>query len=95
MKTVSLALPMLILSLGLTSLAHAEDINKDKHAHMKEVDTNNDGKISFEEFKAQHEKHMTERFKKIDTNADGFLDDAERKAAHEKMRAWRKEHQSK
>lgn len=94
MKTLLLALPIVLLFSSLTSIVQAEEASKDKQAHFKEVDTNNDGKISFEEFKLQHEKHMSERFKKIDTNSDGFIDEAERKSAHEKMRAWRKEHQS-
>lgn len=91
MKTMILTSTLLISFLGFYTLAHAEEDFKNKEAHFREADTNNDGKISFDEFKVQHEKHMSERFKKVDANGDGYIDEAERKAAHEKMRALRKE----
>ena len=62
------------------------------HGEMfKEADTNHDGKLSYDEFKAAHEKHMEERFKKMDTNGDGFVDETEMKAGHEEMREKMKE----
>jgi hypothetical protein len=65
-----------------------------KHDHGKwetKADTNQDGKISFDEYKAARDQHMQERFKRKDTNNDGFIDEAERNAAKEK---WRSHHQA-
>ena len=65
-----------------------------KHDHGKwetKADTNQDGKISFDEYKAAREQDMQERFKRKDTNNDGFIDKAERNAAKEK---WRAHHQT-
>ena len=45
----------------------------ERHQRMKEADTNEDGKVSFEEFKAARVKHMEEMFKRLDRNKDGFL----------------------
>ena len=51
-----------------------------------EADVNNDGKVSYEEFKAAREKHMEEHFKRRDTNGDGFIDANEKKSAREGMK---------
>ncbi len=45
---------------------------------LKKLDTNNDGKISLEEWKASPRSqkdpaHAEEMFKKLDTNHDGFI----------------------
>jgi hypothetical protein len=40
---------------------------------IKEMDADKDGKVTFEEFKAFHDKHMKERFDRLDTNGDGVL----------------------
>ena len=75
------------LSVFGAGLAFAERDEGREHQDMfKEADTNNDGKVSYEEFKIQHEKHMEEMFKMLDTNGDGFIDETEKKAGHDKMR---------
>lgn len=51
------------------------------------ADANNDGKVSFEEFKAARIKHMEEHFKRRDLNNDGFIDADEKKAARERRKA--------
>lgn len=75
-----------IAAVGALQVGNAFANHEMGHGEMfKEADTNGDGKVSLDEFKAMHEKHMLERFKKLDTNGDGFIDEAERKAAHDEM----------
>ncbi|HTM82139.1 EF-hand domain-containing protein [Asticcacaulis sp.] len=45
-------------------------------ADLKRLDTDKDGKVSFDEFSAPMKAH----FARMDTNKDGFLDEAELKA---------------
>lgn len=59
--------------------------------HKMDADTNKDGKISRDEFRAAHEKRSDAMFKRMDTNGDGFIDQNEKKAAGEKMHE-RREH---
>jgi hypothetical protein len=85
---------------------HAEDASPtpgatphpDRMSHMMKADTNHDGKISHDEFRAASEKRSEEHFKRMDTNGDGFIDEAEKHAAFEKMREhrkeWREKHQN-
>ena len=91
-KYVLTALSVLC-TFGLTN-AQAHDMQpQDKmRAAFEQADTNQDGKISAEEFRIAHEKRGEEMFKKMDANGDGFIDEAERKAFHEKMREHRDEH---
>ena len=75
-----------IAAVGVLQAGSAFANHEMGHGEMfKEADTNNDGKVSMDEFKVQHEKHMNEMFKKLDANGDGFVDQAERKAGHESM----------
>jgi len=71
--------------------ALAEDAPAESPSAPRELkaDTNQDGKISYEEFKASHEKRQEAQFKRMDTNGDGFIDEAERKSMHDKMREMR------
>ena len=50
---------------------------------LERLDTNQDGKISRDEMRADADKH----FDKLDTNGDGFIDKAEMDAARAKMKA--------
>ena len=47
--------------------------------HEIKADVNNDGKVSYEEFKNLRIKHMEPHFKRRDTNSDGFIDAEEKK----------------
>ena len=49
---------------------------------ISQADTDNDGKVSRQEFLAQSEK----RFDKMDTDSDGFLSKEEFSQAREKMK---------
>lgn len=41
--------------------------------HLKEMDKDSDGKVTWDEFKAFHEARMRTRFEARDTNKDGVL----------------------
>ncbi len=67
-------------------IAYADHHEAGENVHHTKADTNNDGKVSFDEFKASREQHMQEHFKKADTNGDGFIDQDEKKAMKDKMK---------
>lgn len=89
MKKKILIIAMLgLIFLSLTSVSAELDIAKDKkHAEFKKIDTNNDNRISFEEFKniTSTLKHwlffnndvydniIPQIFKKVDLNNDTYL----------------------
>ena len=88
MKTRTLIASAMIgaLSLGLFAAAPAIAKGGGHGARMFERhDTDGDGKISQEEFRAAHE----ERFKKMDLDGDGYITKEEARQAWEKMRAER------
>jgi len=89
-KTLAYVLMLCALTFG--SMPVFADHHKMKETEKKEItaDTNNDGKVSYEEFKAAREKHMEEHFKRRDANGDGYIDQAERKAARENRKAHHK-----
>jgi Ca2+-binding EF-hand superfamily protein len=60
---------------------HAFEPGKMMERMAKALDTDSDGKVSFDEFVAGHKK----RFERLDANKDGLIGEAERKAAGEKM----------
>jgi len=79
----------LVATLGMFSMPHVyaqEAAPGAQHAmHKMNADTNQDGKISHEEFTAASAKRSEEHFKRMDANNDGFIDQAERHAAFAKM----------
>lgn len=83
----------LFIMLAMLTAGHAfaEDTTTDnaRPAHDLKADTNQDGKISYDEFRASHEKRMEATFKRMDANGDGFIDEAEKQKMHEKMREMR------
>jgi hypothetical protein len=86
----------LVATFGLFTIPYvqAEDataVNKPAHkaAHKVKADTNQDGKISYDEYRTSSEKRTERQFKRMDTNSDGFVDQAEKQALGDKMRAMR------
>lgn len=77
----------------IVTAVHAEEASSKVHHEMK-ADTNQDGVVSFDEFKAMHEKRLQAQFKRMDTNGDGVIDQAEKQAVHDKMREMRQKRQS-
>lgn len=59
---------------------------KNEDAKFAMMDTNQDGKVSKEEFAAQHDGN-TDHFAAHDGNGDGVMTQAEMKQAHAKMHA--------
>jgi Ca2+-binding EF-hand superfamily protein len=59
------------------------------------LDTDEDGKLSYEEYKASKEKAQERQFKKMDTNGDGYIDAAEKQAQKDKMKAMREKRKAK
>ncbi|MFW5432665.1 MAG: EF-hand domain-containing protein [Methylophilaceae bacterium] len=90
-KSISTLLLSTALAFGaMTAYANHHEGGETEKREMK-ADANNDGKVSYEEFKAARIKHMEEHFKRRDANGDGFIDAAEKKAAREKHKAHKKE----
>jgi Ca2+-binding EF-hand superfamily protein len=90
MKKMMIALLALMALGGFSAIAEDKAAGGDKPKHQKktfeEVDSNKDGKISLDEFKAAMPKldpaKAEEYFKKKDTNADGSLSPEEYNAEH-------------
>src|SRR5690606_717739 len=80
--TKILGITAVLATLGLSSAYAAEAPTTQKPQRALKADVNQDGKVSYEEFRAAHEQRVEERFKKIDANSDGFIDQAEREAAY-------------
>lgn len=59
------------------------------------LDTNGDGKVSYDEYRASKEKAHERQFKKMDNNGDGFIDAAEKQAQKDKMLAMREKRKQK
>jgi hemerythrin len=85
-KSMSYLLLSSVLAFG-TVAAYANH-HEGAESEVKEMkaDINNDGKVSYEEFKTAREKYMEQHFKRMDTNGDGFIDAAEKQAAKENMK---------
>lgn len=85
-------LSYLLLSVfGFGAMAAYADNHKgsETEQHEMKADVNNDGKVSYEEFKNLRMKHMDAHFKRRDTNGDGFIDAEEKKAARANKKAKR------
>ncbi len=85
-KTSYLVLSALLAFGVMVAHANHHEGNESEKQEIS-ADANNDGKVSYEEFKKVRLMHMEEHFKRRDTNGDGFIDADEKKAA----RAHRKE----
>ena len=71
---------LLLILIGNNAFAVDESTND-----VLKADQNNDGKVSFEEYKAFHDAEMRERFNSKDINQDGFVDTEEKEVAKEKL----------
>lgn len=93
-KTAALAA---MLGMFAFASAHAGD-GEGCHKHgdgMTKADTNSDGKLSYDEYRASHEERMEKHFKRMDANSDGFVDAGEKQAMRDKMREMFKKHHPK
>jgi Ca2+-binding EF-hand superfamily protein len=86
-KTITTFLISSALALGTFAAYANHHEGKESEKHEISADTDNDGKVSYEEFKNARMKHMEEHFKRRDTNGDGYIDADERKAARADMKA--------
>ena len=51
--------------------------------YKKSADTNNDGKLTYDEYKLHNENRAKMQFEHMDANKDGTLDEAELKMIHD------------
>ncbi len=58
---------------------------------IDKADSNKDGKVTYDEFKAAREVKMQEHFNKLDANGDGAVDKEEAHKAREARREKRQE----
>ncbi len=82
-----------MLMLGLIMATSSLAIAAEKKGPFAKMDTNNDGKISLDEYKNKNAERMEEAFKAADTNNDGALSKEEVKAmrsANKEKRAEKK-----
>lgn len=95
MKKYGWTLMALLTAAALTGTVYAEGgaakerpakerTPKEHGQRFKDSDSNGDGKLSLEEFKAEAAKNIEKRFENADTDKDGFLTREELKAAHGK-----------
>lgn len=83
---VSVKQQLLIAFGAMTFLVATSVSAEDSRADIMKADANNDGKVSFEEYKAAHEEKLKARFKRKDVNNDGFVDLEEKKIAKQKRK---------
>jgi len=88
MQLQKLVVGIAVMTLFAAGQTYAEDAapTADHPPHRMDADTNKDGKISRDEFRAAQEKRSDEMFKRMDTNGDGVIDQDEKKAMGDKMR---------
>ena len=85
MKRIVLMLLALVVTVGVGRIATADDAPKKRGEGFAKMDTNNDGKLSEDEFTANKpdKEKAKKRFAKIDANSDGSITKEEMKAAHQ------------
>ena len=87
MKNSLRILTALLLLAGFQTMAKQGDAPENKGERFAKRDTNGDGQISMDEFKAGMPAEKAEKageiFAKIDTNSDGALSKDELKAGHD------------
>lgn len=82
---------LLMLAIGSAGVAYAEDPAPEpqRPAVFVKADANQDGKVTYEEYRAASEKRIEAQFKRMDLNGDGVIDEAERLTLKEKMKDMR------
>lgn len=93
-RTAALAAMLSLFAFGAAYAGDGEACHKHGDG-MKKSDLNNDGKLSYDEYRTSHEQRMEKHFKRMDANSDGFVDAGEKQAAREKMREMFKKHHPK
>jgi Ca2+-binding EF-hand superfamily protein len=88
-------LAVLLAAFLLLNVMQVSAEDKMPPEHKMNADTNKDGKISYDEYRASKEKQMERQFKRMDTNGDGFIDESEKQAAKDKMRDMREKRKAK
>ena len=87
MTTSLRILTALLLLAGFQTIAKEGAAPENKSGHFAKRDTNGDGQLSLDEFKAGMPAEKAEKageiFAKIDTNSDGALSKDEMKAGHD------------
>jgi hypothetical protein len=81
MKRINLIALSFLIFIGNNVYAEVDETIND----VMKADQNNDGKVSFEEYKALHDARMRERFNSKDINQDGFVDVEEKQIAKQKF----------
>lgn len=76
----------ILLSLGATQVLAEDSATRTPNVN---ADTNGDGKVSYDEYRASKEKKIERQFKRMDTNGDGFIDADEKQAQKDKMHEMR------
>lgn len=92
-RTIATLLCTSALALGATgafAMEHGDSSKKDGSKLWQMVDTDNDGKISQNEYRSQSQKW----FEKMDQNDDDMIDKDERAAFKQKMREAHKDGKS-
>jgi hypothetical protein len=79
-KTAGLAV-CLFVTFALTAMGTADMYGAHGYKmfgpNLGEMDTNQDDRVSFEEYEASHSKHLKAAFDMLDANNDGVIDNAE------------------
>lgn len=81
MKRINLIAMAVLIFIISNAYAETDETIND----VMKADQNNDGKVSFEEYKALHDARMRERFNSKDLNQDGFVDVEEKQIAKQKL----------
>lgn len=89
MKRISLSIAAAVC-LSMPAMAEAGDgkncplKQKKECNYIDKMDANNDGKVSFEEFKEARKASAQKKFDRLDSNGDGFISKDDKKTSYKK-----------